>query len=150
MDLIIHDISAWSNIAFNTNLMIISSNVEFNKYRPVSFLQLIHLIYMQSSFYLSPIKSNPNIANAFNNEGIISLFGFIILAVCSIMTRKGNHWILYFIDVGQYKSLSWRLISFFSECLYRLESIYFSYSVASWFSFHYWSNDGWLIYFNRG
>ena len=43
--------------------------------------------------------------NTFNNEGISPLFGFRIFAVFSVMVRKGNHLIVSFIEVGQYKSL---------------------------------------------
>ena len=35
------------------------------------------------------------------------------------------------------------------EGLYTLASIFISYTAPSIFSFHYWSNSGWLIYFNR-
>ena len=40
--------------------MIISYNVEFLKYKPVSFLQLIHLIDMASTLSISSIKFNSN------------------------------------------------------------------------------------------
>ena len=56
LEQIIHDIPTWYNIVFNTNLVIISSNVEFIKYKPVSFLQLIHLTYIIS----------PNLYNQIN------------------------------------------------------------------------------------
>ena len=40
--------------------MIISSDVEVPKYKPVSFLQLIHLIYTTYTLSLSSIKRNSN------------------------------------------------------------------------------------------
>ena len=40
---------------------------------------------MTSNVSLSPIKSNSNISNNFNNEVIIPLFIFVIFAVYSIM-----------------------------------------------------------------
>ena len=45
---------------------------------------------------------------------ILALF-FIIFAVCSVMVSKVNHWILYFIVVNLYLSLSWRLNLFFQK-----------------------------------
>ena len=150
MDHIIHDIPAWCNILFNTNLVNISSHVEVPKYKPVYFLQLIPLIATASTLYLSWIKINTNMENTFNNEVIIPLFGFRIFSVCSIMVRKGNHWIVSFIVVGQYKSLSWRSIYFLSEVLNMLASIFISYASASRLSLHSWSNAGWLVSFNRG
>ena len=82
---------------------------QFLKNKPVAFL----LIAWASNLSLSSIEINSNIANAFNNEGVIPLFGYRILAVCSIMVRKGNHWIVSLIVVGQYKLLPWRSISSF-------------------------------------
>ena len=41
-------------------------------------------------------------------------------------------------------------IDLFLEGSYRLASIFISYSAASKFIFHFWSNSGWLIYFIRG
>ena len=88
---IIHDIPTWCNTAINTNLVIVSSNVEVTKYKPVYFLQWIYHIYMAYTLSLSSIKRNSNMTNNFNNEEISPLFGFIIFSVCSIMARKGNH-----------------------------------------------------------
>ena len=105
--------------------MIIYSNVEVPKYKLVSFLQLIHLIDMACTLYLYSIKLNSNMANTFNNEGICPLFGFIILAVCSIMAIKGNHRIVSFIEVGQYKLLSRGSIYCLSEGLNKLASLSF-------------------------
>ena len=45
-------------------------------------------------------------ANDFNNDKIIPLFVFIIFSVFSIMVGKGNQFIVSFIFVGQYESLS--------------------------------------------
>ena len=92
LDLIIHNMHIWCDIAFNTNLVIIYSNVEVLKYKPVSFLQLIHRIDMASNLSPSSIKRKSNMTNTFNNELISPCFGFRILAVCSIMVR--NHWIV--------------------------------------------------------
>ena len=39
---------------------------------------------------------------------------------------------------------------FLSEGLDMLASIFLAYDAASILSFHSWSNEGWLIYFNRG
>ena len=83
---------------------------------------MIHLIAItlttfSSSYYLSSNKRNWNISNTFNNEVISPLFGFIIFAVYYIMVRKGNHLIVYFIEVVQYKLLSWRSI-FFNQKVY--------------------------------
>ena len=61
---------------------------------------------MESKKSLLPIKHMSNISNAFNNEGIIPAFVFILFSVCSIMAKNGNHTIVYFIYVGQYESLS--------------------------------------------
>ena len=94
---IIHDKPTWCNIALNTNLEIISSNVIIHKYKPVSFLQLIHLIATTPTLSISLIKWNSNMAETFNSEVISPCFGFIIFSVCSIMARKGSHWIIYFI-----------------------------------------------------
>ena len=116
LDLIIHDMTTWFSIALNTNLVVIYSNVEVLINKPVGFLQLVHLISMASNLSLSSIKRNSNIANTLNNEGIIPLFGFKILAVYSIMVRKGNQSIVYSIVVGQYKLLLWRSIFFFRRC----------------------------------
>ena len=99
--LIIHDMPTWCNIALNTNLVIISSNVEFSKYKPVSLFKLIHLIAMTFNSSSSPIKRNSNMANTFNNDEISPLFVFIIFSVFYIMVRKGNQLIVSFIDVGQ-------------------------------------------------
>ena len=143
LDNIIHNIPTWCNIAFNTNLVIISSNVEFIKYKPVYFLQCIHLVDMASTSYLSPFKRNWNMKKNLNNEEIIPLSGIRIFAVCSIMSRKGNHCIVYFIEVGQYKFLSWRSIYFLSKGLNTLAS-FFSYSAASILSLHSWRNDWYL------
>ena len=76
LEQIIHNIPTWWNISFNTNLVIISSIVEFLKFKPVSLLQLIHLIAIISTTSpyfssLSPNKNNWNMANTFKNEGII-------------------------------------------------------------------------------
>ena len=90
-------------------------NVEVLKYKPVPFLPLIHLISMASTLSLSSIKFNSNMANNFNTEVVRLCFGFIIFVVCYIMVIKENHWILSFILVGQYKSLSWRSIYFFKK-----------------------------------
>ena len=110
LDQIIHDIPTWCNIAFNTNLVTIYSIVVFLKYKPVSLLKLIHLISISPttfpySFCLSSNKRNSNMENTSNNEGTSPLFGFRIFTVCSIISRKGNRWILYFIEVGQHKPL---------------------------------------------
>ena len=105
LDLIIRDIPTRCNIAFNTNVVIIYSNVEFYKYKPVSFLQLVHLIAMKSNVSVSPIKRNSKITNTFNYEGIIPAFVFIIFALYYIMARKGNYSFVSFINVSQYKSL---------------------------------------------
>ena len=113
------------------------------------FLQLIHLIAMDSTLALSSIKHNSKIANTFNNGVISPCFGSRIFAVCSITLRKGNHWIVSFIVVGQYKSLKWQSIYFSSEVLDMLESIFLSYVAASRLSFHSWRNYGWLVSFNR-
>ena len=115
----------------------------------MSLLNLIHLIAMEpttlsSSLCLSSNKRNWNTANNFNNEVISPLFGFSIFAVCSIMAKKGNQWIVSFIEVVQYKSLSWRSISFLAECLCTLASILFSYASALRLSLHYWVNAGLL------
>ena len=150
LEQIIHNIPTWCNIVFNTNLEIISSNVNVVKYKPVSFLQLIHLIDMTSTLFLSSIKLNSNMENTFNNEVIIPCFVFITFALCSIMVVKGDHIILSFVDVGNYMLLSWQSIYVLSEFLDRLESILFSYTSASRLSFRYWINSGWLISFNRG
>ena len=80
------------------------------KYKTVSLLKLIHMINIiyttfPSSSCLSPNKLNRNMANIFDNEGIWHLFGFRIFVVCSIMLGKGNHWIVSFVKVGQYKLL---------------------------------------------
>ena len=75
------------------------------------------LIDMTSNFSSSLIKRNSNMENSLNNDSISPLFVFIIFAVCSIMGRKWNHWIVYFIDVGKYSSLLWQLI-FFSKKVY--------------------------------
>ena len=61
---------------------------------------------MTSKTYLSPIKRNPNMAKLFNNDRVSLLFVFVRFTVCSIMVRKGNQSIVYFIDIGQYESLS--------------------------------------------
>ena len=148
LDMIIHDIPTWCNTAFNTHLVIISSNGEVLKNKPVGFLQLIHLIAMASNLSQSSNKRNSNMANTLNNEGIIPLFGFRILVLCSLMARKVNHWIVSFIVFFQYKSLSWQSKNI-SEGLDMLASIFLSYAAASILSFHYWINAGWLIYFNR-
>ena len=100
-------------------------------------------------FSSSPSKRNSNMANTFNNDEIIPIFVLIIFSVCSIMVIKWNHLIVYFIDVGQNSSRSWQLNLFISEGLYRLAWIFLLYSATSRFSFHSWSNAGWLIYFNR-
>ena len=134
-ELIIHNIPTRCKIAFNTNLVIISSNVEVPENKPVSFLQVIYLLSMTSKCYLSPIKHNSKMANTLNNDTISPFFVFIIFAVCSIMVIKGNQLIVYFIDVGQYDSLSLRL-NFFSKGFYSLTSIFFLYSAESRFSFH--------------
>ena len=151
---IIHNIPTWYNTSFNTNLVIISSSIEFLKYKLVSSLLLINLMDIIStnfpySYSLSSNKLNWNMSNTFNNEVVSALFGFRIFTVCSIMVRKWDHWIVSFIEVGQYKSLSWRSISFLLEGLYKLASIYFIYAAASILSFRYWNNAGWLIYFNK-
>ena len=99
---IIHDVPTWWNVAFNTNLVIISPNVEVPKYKPVYFLQLINLMALASSLYLLSIKRNSNMANTFNNEGISHLCGFRIFAVCSIMVRKGNHFLLRLSSTSRY------------------------------------------------
>ena len=101
LDQIIHDLPTWCNLAFNTNLVIIYSDVKVFKYKHVYFLKLILLIAMDSNLSLSPIKHNSNMSNTLNNEVILPLFGFIIFAVCSIMVRKRNHLIVSFIVVGQ-------------------------------------------------
>ena len=130
LDQIIHDIPTWCNIAFNKNLVIISSIVEFIKYKPVSLLQLIHLISIISTTFPSSSsllsnKRNWNMENTVNNEVISPLFGFRIFAVCSTTVIKGNHWIVSFIEFGQYKLLSWQSIYFSSEGLYSLSPIFF-------------------------
>ena len=107
LEQIIHDIPTWYNISFKTNLVIIYSNDEVLKCETVYSLKFIHLIAMASTLYLSSTKRNWSMANTFNNKVIIPLFGFRIFAVCFIMVIKGNHWIVSFIEVGQYKSLSW-------------------------------------------
>ena len=84
-------------------------------------------------------------ANIFNNDDISPLFYYILFAVCYIIVRKENHWIVFLIGVGQFSSLSTRCIFFFSEGLYRLDFILFSYYAASGLSFYYWSNAGWSI-----
>ena len=114
--------------------MIISSNVYLFKYKPVSFLQLIHLIAMTYNFSLSPIRQHSNIENDFNNKGIIPLFGPIIFALCYIMARKGKtelYILLMLASTSHYYD-----DQFFSEVLYRSASIFFSYSALSRFSFH--------------
>ena len=122
---IIHDIPTWCNIIFNKNLAIISSNVQFIKYKPVSFLQLIHLIAIISTSYLSSNKSNWKMEKTLNKKLISHLSGFRIFAVCYIMARRGNQGIVSFIEVVQYKFLSWRSIYFLSEGFYMLASIFF-------------------------
>ena len=84
-------------------------------------------------------------ANIFNNDDISPLFSCILFSVCSIMLRKGNHWILFFIGVGQCSSLSTQLHFFFSEGLYMLAFVFISYSAASRWGFHFWSNYGWWV-----
>ena len=91
-----------------------------------------------------------NIAKNFNNEDISDISVSIILAVCSIMDRKGNHWILYLMLIGQYGFLSWKLINFLSEGLFTLASIIFSYAEESILIFHSCTNGGWLISFDKG
>ena len=102
LEQIIHDIPTWCNIAFNTNLVIIPSIVVSFTCNPVYLLWFIHLIAIESttspsSLRLSSNKRSWNMANNFNNEGISPLFGLSIFVVCSIMVRKGNHWIVSFI-----------------------------------------------------
>ena len=133
--------------------MIISSIVVFLKYKPVYSLQLIHLIYIISTTFtssscLSSNKSSWNMADTFNNEVISPLFEFVIFAVCYIMVIKGNQWIVSFIEVSQYKFLSWRSINFLAEGVYTLA--FFSYAAASRLSFHSWINSGWFISFDKG
>ena len=65
------------------------------------------------------------------------------------MAIKENHWIVSFIDVGQYKLSSWQSIFLLSEGLDTSASIFFSYAAALILSFHSWSNVGWLISFIR-
>ena len=120
--LVIHNIPTWSNIGFNTKLVIISSNVVFFKNIPVSLLQLIHLIDMTSDFSSSQFKRYSNMANTF----IRPIFFSIIFAVFSIMTRKGNHRIVSLIDVVQKSSPSTQLNSLFKEGSYRLVPIFIS------------------------
>ena len=79
--------------------------------------------------------------NIFINEGTSPLFGFIIISVFSIITKKGNHQIVSFIEVGQYKLLSRQSIYFLSEGLYKL-AYFFSYTAALRLIFHSWSNVG--------
>ena len=64
-------------------------------------------------------------ANTFNNEGIIYLFGSRIFSLCSIMAGKINHQIVSFIEVGQYKLLPRQSIHFLAEGLYTSASILF-------------------------
>ena len=144
--MIIHDIPTWCNITFNTNLVTIYLNVEVPKNKPVYFLHLMHLIAMTPKFALSQIKRNLNMSNTFNNEVIIPLFVFLILAVRSIMARNVNQSIVSFIDVGQYESLSWGLNLFFIRRFIQVSINVFSYSAASGLSVHSWSNAGWFIY----
>ena len=61
----------WSrvrNLRWTTNLVTIYSNIEVPKYKPASFLQLIHLIDMASNLYPSSIKRNSNMAKTFNEN----------------------------------------------------------------------------------
>ena len=124
--------------------------LKFLRVNLLFFLQLIHLIAMASNLSPSSIKCNSNIVNNLNNELIIPSFGFRIFSVCFVMVRKGKYWIVYFIVVGQYKSLLWRSVILFSEVSDRLSSIFLSYTEASRLSFHSWSNSGWFIFLNRG
>ena len=98
--MIIHNIPTLFNISFNTNLVIISSNVEVPKNKPVYFFKLIHLISMTYKCSLLPIKRNLNMANIFNNDKIIPLFVFIRFSVCSVMLRTENQFIVSFIDIN--------------------------------------------------
>ena len=98
LDLIIHDIPTWWNIAFNTSLVTISSYNQVklvSKSKPVSLLQLIHFIDKASKSSSQKIKRISNMEDIFNNDDIRPWFSCILFALCPMMARKGNHCILF-------------------------------------------------------
>ena len=88
LELIIHDIPTWCNIAFNTNLVTISSYTPVklvSESKPVYLLQLVRLIDKTPNSLFPRLKRISNMANIFNNDDIIPLFFCILCSVCSIM-----------------------------------------------------------------
>ena len=116
-------------------------------WKSVSLLQYLHLITMAYTTFSSSLRCHNIYATETWQIPLIMKELVIYLvqgyfAVCSIMERKGNHWIVSFIEVDQYGLLSW--------WSYTSASIFFSYAAASRLSFHSWSNVGWFISFDKG
>ena len=130
--------------------MIISSNIAYILNKPVSLLQLIHLIYIWRPIILI---YNLNITQTWKIPLImIILAHYFLHNICSMFHNdkksKPQNCIIYWCwpELFTIKKIQY----LFSEGLYRLASIFLSYSAASRFSFHSWRNAGWFISLIRG